>query len=261
MAAENGMMRRLWPWLGLIFMVASLAWLQLYPDTWMPSTPSTTVPAPETISLVILDPGHGGLDSGSMAAGILEKDLTLDVAKRVERLVHLKGLPALLTRDADNYVSLAGRAALANREHNCVFVSIHFDEGKKPAATGVQTYYASHAASRFQDVSSWLPFLQRTPELPDPESQSLAGFIQEELVSQTQALNRGTKAEQFFVIANVNHPAVLVEGGFLTNKDEVSKLGSPDYREQIATAITDGITRYRDVVRQRPALASTAPGE
>ena len=110
-------------------------------------------------------------------------------------------------------------------------------------------------------MSSWLPFLQRTAELPDPESQSLAGFIQEALVSQTQALNRGTKAEQFFVIANVNHPAVLVEGGFLTNKDEVSKLGSPDYREQIANAITDGITRYRDVVRQRPALVSTAPGE
>jgi N-acetylmuramoyl-L-alanine amidase len=61
------------------------------------------------------------------------------------------------------------------------------------------------------------------------------------------------------VIANVKHPAVLVEGGFLTNKDEVGKLGSPEYREQIAIAITNGITRYRDVVRQRPALASTAP--
>jgi N-acetylmuramoyl-L-alanine amidase len=257
----SGMMRRLLPWLGLFAMVASLAWLQLYPDTWMPGPPGTTVPASETISLVVLDPGHGGLDSGTMAAGMLEKDLTLDVAKRVERLARLKGLPALLTREGDDYVSLASRAAVANREHNCVFVSIHFDEGQKPTSNGVETYYASHVASRFFAVSSWLPFLQRTADLPDPESQSLAGFIQESLVAQTQALNRGTKVEQFFVIANVKHPAVLVEGGFLTNKDEVGKLGSPEYREQIAIAITDGITRYRDALRQRPALASTAPGD
>ena len=259
--AEKEIMRRLSPWLGLLVMVASLVWLQLYPDTWIPGTPSMKAPTPETISLVVLDPGHGGQDSGVMAAGILEKDLTLDVAKRVERLVRLKGLPALLTREGDDYVSLASRAALANRERDCIFVSIHFNEGKKPIATGVETYYASHVASRFSAVSSWIPFLQGTVEPSDPESQRLAGFIQEALVSQTQALNRGTKAEQFFVIANVKHPAVLVEGGFLTNKAEVGKLGSPEYREQIAAAITDGITRYRDVVRQRPALASTAPAD
>jgi N-acetylmuramoyl-L-alanine amidase len=257
----NGMVRRLSPWLGLLVMVASLVWLQLYPDTWMPPTPSTRAPTPETISLVVLDPGHGGQDSGVMAAGMLEKDLTLDVAKRVERLVRLKGLPVLLTREGDDYVPLASRAAVANREHDCVFVSIHFNEGKKPVATGVETYYASHIASGFPAMSSWLPFLQRTAEPPDPESQSLAGFIQEALVSQTQAFDRGTKAEQFFVIANVKHPAVLVEGGFLTNKDEVSKLGLPEYREQIATAITDGITRYRDVVHQRPAVASNSSGD
>ncbi len=252
------MIRRVWPWLGLLLMVASLAWLQLYPESWTPVTPRTvTPPALEAISLVVLDPGHGGVDSGVVAAGVLEKDLTLDVAKRVERLVRLKGLPAILTREGDDYVSLASRAALANREHDCVFVSIHFNEGKRAIAGGVETYYASHLPA----MPSWLPFLKRPSQLPDLESQSLAGFIQEALVSQTQALNRGTKAEQFFVIANVKHPAVLVEGGFLSNKDEVGKLQSPEYREQIATAITEGITRYRDVVRQRQAaVASTRPG-
>src|ERR1700681_1011578 len=119
----TGMMQRLGPWLGLLLMVASLAWLQIYPDTWKPAVPSATAPAPETISLVVLDPGHGGQDSGVMAAGMLEKDLTLDVAKRVERLVRLKGLPALMTREGDDYISLASRAALANREDDCVFVS------------------------------------------------------------------------------------------------------------------------------------------
>ncbi len=256
------MMRRVWPWLGLLLMAASLVWLQLYPESWTPVAPSLPAPpALETVSLVILDPGHGGTDSGVETAGILEKDLTLDVAKRVERLVRLKGLPVLLTREHDDYVPLADRAAVANREHDCIFVSIHFNDGEKASAGGVETYYASHVTALFPAVASWLPFLDRSELTPDLESQSLAGFIQEALVLQTQALNRGTKAEQFFVIANVKHPAVLVEGGFMSNKTEVSRLGSPEYREQIATAIAEGITRYRDAVRQRQAaVMSPDPG-
>jgi N-acetylmuramoyl-L-alanine amidase len=93
------------------------------------------------------------------------------------------------------------------------------------------------------------------------ESQSLASFIQEALVKHTQAVNRGTTPQQFFVIANVRHPAVLVEGGFLTNTDEISKLATGDYREQIAAAITDGILRYRDALRRRQTpLAVSSPG-
>jgi N-acetylmuramoyl-L-alanine amidase len=81
------------------------------------------------------------------------------------------------------------------------------------------------------------------------ESQSLAQFIQEQLVAHTQAINRGTKAEQFYVLANVRHPAVLVEGGFLTNKNEIGKLADANYREQLAVAISDGILKYRDTVK------------
>jgi N-acetylmuramoyl-L-alanine amidase len=92
-----------------------------------------------------------------------------------------------------------------------------------------------------------LPFLQRTSsDPPNLESQSLAASIQESLVARTQAANRGTRPQQFFVIANVRHPAVLIEGGFLTNKDEVTKLANADYREQMAIGIADGILRYRD---------------
>ena len=100
----------------------------------------------------------------------------------------------------------------------------------------------------------------RLPNLPNILSQSLAGFIQESLVTRTQAFNRGTRAEQFYVIANVRHPAVLVEGGFLTNKDDVAKLASEEYRERIATAICEGILHYRDTLRGRqPALAVATP--
>ena len=83
------------------------------------------------------------------------------------------------------------------------------------------------------------------------ESQSLAGFVQEALVARTHAVDRGTRAEQFFVVANVRHPAVLVEGGFLSNNGDIAKLATEDYRQELAAAITEGIVRYRDTLNAR----------
>ena len=197
-----------------------------------------------------------------MCGGMLEKDLTLDVAHRVDRLLEAEGIATVMTRLGDTYVSLAERAAFANRVSDCIFISIHFNEDNQPVSTGVETYYAAHQITPGSFMTSWLPFLWRAlSESPNLESQSLAGFIQEALVARTQALDRGTKAKQFFVIANVTSPAVLVEGGFLTNKEDSSRLTSEDYREQLAAAISDGILRYRDALKQRrSAVAVTALG-
>jgi N-acetylmuramoyl-L-alanine amidase len=247
--------------MGLLLMLISLAWWQ---GTSKPTAaPPAPIPStPESFSVVVLDPGHGGQDSGAIVGGILEKDLTLDVAQRVDRLLQAQGLATVMTRVGDSYISLADRAALTNRVPDCIFVSIHFNEGNKPVSSGVETYYAGHQLPMGKPIISWLPFLQQAAvELPNPESQTLAGFIQEALVARTQAPNRGTKAEQFFVITNVRHPAVLVEGGFLTNKEDIARLTSNDYREQIAAAISEGVMRYRDLVKQRqPKLAVTASG-
>ena len=198
-----------------------------------------------------------------MCSGVLEKDLTLDVAHRVDRLLEAEGIATVMTRLGDNYVSLAERAAFANRVSDCIFISIHFNEDNRPVSTGVETYYAAHQITPGSFMTSWLPFLWRAlSESPNLESQSLAGFIQEALVARTQATDRGTKAKQFFVIANVTSPAVLVEGGFLTNKEDNSRLTSEDYREQLAAAISNGILRYRDALKQRrSAVAVTAPGK
>jgi N-acetylmuramoyl-L-alanine amidase len=236
-------------WIGLLLMVVSFIWLQA---TAVPRS-LTRLEQPQSpaapFALVILDPGHGGQDSGTIKNGMIEKDLSLDVTQRVQRLLQERGLVVALTRADDTYVSLLDRATMANNQPEAVFVSIHFDEGGRTAATGIETYYAAHAASFPERVAAWLPFLQRTSsEPPNVESQSLAAFIQESLVSRTQATNRGTKPQQFFVIANVRHPAVLVEGGFLTNKDEVARLANTEYREQMAAGITDGIIRYRDTL-------------
>ena len=248
--------------IGLMMMAVSFAWLQFSSPVSRPQIDVQT-PAPEgPFALVVLDAGHGGQDSGTMKAGVLEKELTLDVAHRVERLLQLQGMATLLTRTGDEYVSLADRATIANAQANCVFVSIHFDDASRSAATGVETYYAPHQLSNSTRVLSWLPFLQRTSlESANVESQSLAAFIQEALVTHTQAANRGTSSQQFFVIANVRHPAVLVEGGFLTNAHEMNKLATSDYREQIAAAISDGVMRYREgLQQQRTPLAVKLSG-
>src|SRR5215470_6035859 len=252
---------------GLLLMTASFVWMQLRQTerTKPPVEPRTAQPsaAPSPFTVVVLDPGHGGQDSGAMCGGLLEKDLTLDVARRIDRLLDSEGVATLMTRVGDTYVSLADRAAFANRVRNCIFVSIHFNEDNQPVASGVETYYAAHQITAGSFLASWLPFLWRPlSNSPNAESQNLAELIQEAVVARTGTVDRGTQARQFFVIASVTSPAVLVEGGFLTNKEDISKLATEDYRDQIAAAVTDGILRYRDAASQRKStLAVTDHGK
>jgi N-acetylmuramoyl-L-alanine amidase len=253
--------RSLLAWLGLLLMAVSFVWLQV---TAVPRSLTRLEPPPPPtapFAVVVIDPGHGGKDSGTMKSGLVEKDLALDVAHRVERHLQERGIVAVMTRSGDSYVSLQDRAAIANSQPESVFVSIHFDEAGRSAATGIETYYATHPVSFPDRVASWLPFLQRTSsEPPNVESQSLATFIQEAAVAHTQAMNRGTRPQQFFVIANVHNPAVLVEGGFLTNKDDAIKLTNADYREQMAVGIAEGILQYRDtLLEKRTPLAVDLP--
>lgn len=247
---------------GLFLMTGSLIWIAFHQHEraavkrQFKATQPTT---PKPFAVVVLDPGHGGQDSGAMCGGVMEKDLTLDVARRVDRLLDSEGIATLMTRLGDTHVSLSDRAAFGNRVKDSIFVSIHFNEDNKPVATGVETYYAAHQLAAGSVLASWLPFMSRPPsDSPMPESQSLAGFIQEALVARTRSVDRGTQAKQFYVIANVTSPAVLIEGGFLTNKEDISKLATEDYRDQLAAAVADGILRYRDAVSQRKsALTAT----
>jgi N-acetylmuramoyl-L-alanine amidase len=214
-------------------------------------------PQGNQVVCVVIDAGHGGQDSGAIRDGVQEKDLTLDVARRVQKLLVGRGFVTVMTRSADETLSLASRAAIANREEGCVFVSIHFDKGSRAAATGVQTFYAIRQVAREQNSApSWLPFLQPVSTQPvnaNAESQSLAAYVQEAMVGRTQAFDRGTRAEQFYVVANVRHPAVLVEGGFLSNAADVAKLATESYRQELALAISEGVVRYRDEQNQRQA--------
>src|SRR5438477_3146427 len=197
---------------GLLLIIASLVWISFHQEKRSAVYKESKGAQPRTskpFAAVVLDPGHGGQDSGAMVGGVMEKDLTLDVARRVDRLLDSQGVATLMTRLGDTYVSLADRAAIGNRVRDSIFVSIHFNEDNKPVATGVETYYAAHQITSGSVLASWLPFLSRPPSnSPKPESQSLAGFVQEALVARTRSIDRGTQAKQIFVIANVISPAV-----------------------------------------------------
>src|SRR5256712_11513736 len=129
---------------GLLLMIGSFAWMQLRPAE-RPERPreSKTARPPTTpgpFAVVVLDPGHGGQDSGAMCGGVLEKDLTLDVARRIDRLLDSEGIATLMTRLADTYVSLADRAAVVNRVGHCIFVCSPFNEDTEPVARGGENY-------------------------------------------------------------------------------------------------------------------------
>jgi N-acetylmuramoyl-L-alanine amidase len=251
-------MRRAISWLGLFLLAISFVWFLRLPVPLHPAgAPRKPAARGEQPLVVVLDPGHGGQDSGAMCGAVTEKNLTLDVALRAELLLRVDGYTTVLTRENDRYLSLAERTAVGNREDNSLFISIHFNDEARATVSGVETYYAPRqSASRFGFLS-WLPFLQRLEASPlTAKSESLAGYIQAALIARTGAVNRGIKSEQFYVIANVRHPAALVEGGFLTNKSDVTRLATTEYRQQIAAAISDGVHRYWEAIqRGEPTLA------
>ena len=167
---------------------------------------------------VVLDAGHGGIDKGARGVdGSLEKKYALDTAKRVERGLKRAGYRVVMTRKSDYFVPLPTRAAISNRQRGAVFVSIHYNWARNSGAQGTETFYHSS------------------------RSYPLAANIQRELSRYSN--NRGVKRARFHVLRNNVRPAVLVEGGFLSNSAEARKVRSPFYRQRLADAIVRGIVK------------------
>lgn len=169
---------------------------------------------------VVLDPGHGGSDYGAIRAGINEKDINLDIAKRVEALLVSHGVSVAMTRETDQTVSLQARTVFT--EENCpdIFVSIHVNSSVRPEITGVETHYYH------------------------PNSINLAQTIHSDMVSCVKSPDRGLFKSRFYVINHTSVPAVLVEIGFISNSQERAELVSEQRKQQTATAIADGILKY-----------------
>jgi N-acetylmuramoyl-L-alanine amidase len=217
------------------------------------------------LNRVVIDPGHGGHDQGTQGPrGLLEKDLVLDVAKRVGKLVEERmGAEVIYTRTDDTFIPLQDRTALANEKKADLFLSIHANSSRYARIAGVETYYlnftdsqdAMEVAARENATSDKSIF-----ELKDliqkitlhekvEESKEFASHVQTSLQafesrSFPQSKNRGVKRAPFIVLIGAQMPSVLTEIGFLTNPREEALLKKADYRQKLANAIFRGISRY-----------------
>lgn len=177
--------------------------------------------------VIILDPGHGGTDEGAKIRTLLEKKLTLRASYLIKSQLELLGYQVILTRSRDIYTSLPRRVDIANGRKPSLFVSIHFNSSKSPIAKGIEVFYYQ---SKQQERAV--------------SSKKLASSILKSIVAHTEALSRGVKQGNFHVIRETNMPAVLVEGGFLTNIEERSLLATATYLEKIAKGVAKGIDKY-----------------
>ena len=191
---------------------------------------------------VVIDAGHGGKDEGAKCKGVLEKTLTLDVAQRLERILNERGFSTVQTRTDDVFVTLAERSQIANRVKDpAIFVSIHFNQGGGKEPAGIETFYADNKVPIITDWT-WVGFFSR-PE-PLDKGEELAAEVQYAAILKTGARDRGIRARHLFVTRHTRLPAVLVEGGFISNRMESSLLNEEHYADTLAAGIADGIESW-----------------
>lgn len=224
-----------------------------YQSTLQPLLTPQVFPNPPKLKVIVLDPGHGGKDTGAQNAALKlqEKHLALDLAKRLGRLLQAKGYKVYLTRADDTFIELDERPAIANRVKADLFVSLHMNSAGTASVTGVETYVlppAGHASTSGSGKGG--------EALPgnryDPWNAMIGYYVQRELAQQLKAKDRGLKRARFAVLKTLNCPGLLVEGGFLSNTTEGRNLGWDAYRQRTAVAIADAIESY-DKTLQRAA--------
>jgi N-acetylmuramoyl-L-alanine amidase len=217
------------------------------------------------IGKIVIDPGHGGHDTGTIGPdGLLEKDLVVDVGRRLGKLLETRlGAEVIYTRKDDTFIPLETRTAIANQEQADLFVSIHANSSRDPNARGVETYYlnftsspdALEVAARENAVSEKsiheLGDLVKKIALKEKieESHEFASNVQEALHSGLAMKNsgirdRGVKKAPFIVLIGANMPSILAEISFVSNPSDERKLQTPEYRQRIAESLYRGISKY-----------------
>ncbi|MGD0016348.1 MAG: N-acetylmuramoyl-L-alanine amidase [Verrucomicrobiia bacterium] len=213
---------------------------------------SGTIRFGQPIRTVVLDPGHGGSDHGTHSvSGYTEKELTLDLAKRVQQFLADSGVRVVLTRTADRTVDLDDRVEFCRAQHAALFVSLHFNSGGN--AEGIETYCMPPAgAAATSKPSSKNGDSDRTPgNRYDLCNVWLAHCVQKSLLRATGTADRGVRRARFVVLRDASCPAILVEGGFLSNPAEERKILTGAYRDTLAKAIGEGILTYKKTIEPR----------
>jgi N-acetylmuramoyl-L-alanine amidase len=217
------------------------------------------------IGKIVIDPGHGGHDTGTIGPhGLLEKDLVLDVSKRLGKLLEARlGAEVVFTRHDDTFIPLETRTSIANQEQADLFVSVHANSSHDPDARGVETYYLNFTSSpealevaarenaasdksihELQDLVKKIALKEKIEE-----SREFASDIQQSLHSGLAAKSpgirdRGVKKAPFVVLIGANMPSILAEISFISNPGDEKRLRGPDYRQRIAESLYRGISRY-----------------
>lgn len=217
------------------------------------------------IGKIVIDPGHGGHDTGTIGPhGLYEKDLVLDVSKRLGKLLQSRlGADVVFTRNDDTFIPLETRTSIANQEQADLFVSVHANSSRDPDARGVETYYLNFTSSpealevaarenaasdksihELQDLVKKIALKEKIEE-----SREFASDVQQSLhsglaVKTSGMRDRGVKKAPFVVLIGANMPSILAEISFLSNPGDEKRLKTPDYRQRIAESLYRGISRY-----------------
>lgn len=181
----------------------------------------------QTKQLIVIDPGHGDFDIGAKVGTLKEKNLALETAIRVKNYLHAKGYRVILTRSRDVFLPLKRRADIANDTKSSLFVSIHFNAFKTEKASGIEIYYYNHGNKERLIASK-----------------KLAQIVLDEMLATTGAINRGVRSGNFHVIRETKMPAILIEGGFITNPKEHAHLSDKNYIDKMARSIANGIEKH-----------------
>ena len=218
------------------------------------------------IGKIVIDPGHGGHDTGTVGRnGLMEKDLCLDVALRLGKMIEnkLPGAEIVYTRSDDTFVPLEERTAIANDAKADLFISIHANSSPDASARGVETYYLNFSPSpeamevaarenatsqnNVHDLESMIQRIARNEKIE--ESRELAADIQDSLSKRLQRVshnikNRGVRKAPFVVLIGANMPSILAEISFISNPSDESSLTKPDGRERVAEGLYKGVETY-----------------
>jgi len=223
-----------------------------------------------TIGKIVIDPGHGGKDPGAIGKfSLREKDITLDIAKRLKRHLEEACIDTSLTRSDDSFVSLWRRSDIANKKDADFFISVHANAAHSSQAKGFEVFYLSEAVDdnaraiaaaenaflKYEDSSFGYtkPSNSLEATLWDicysenrRESIELAKCVTRAACDELKARDRGQKGARFYVLKGAKMPSVLIEVGFISNKQEAAKLKDSFYREKVARAIAKGIIDYKN---------------
>ncbi|MEY2500619.1 MAG: N-acetylmuramoyl-L-alanine amidase [Verrucomicrobiota bacterium] len=214
------------------------------------------------IQTIVLDPGHGGYDKGAASTFGLEKNFALDVARQLRPLLQAKGFKVVMTRETDVFIPLEVRARIANATKDSIFVSIHFNAtSSNPHAAGFEIFSLTpRGAPSTNDDSLALHFVNMQAGSPmEAQSFELAATVYHSMCGHfLKEFDRGIKRARFAVLRRTQIPAILVEGGFLSETGDAKQIADPEWRKQLAESICVGVEGYRALVekKQRPMLVA-----